>query len=260
MRALLFLLFSFALFSCSDDLVSRSEPTGDKLAEVYFDKEKFYVYAYDSRGLLKAERSKWVYRSYSYDPQSRVVSEELYEDPGMYSSSSAIAEASMNRTEWVSPENTVKSATFQYHFDEGERLISSSDRVPDHGSEFIYGSDGRIAERRMYSSGKLAGVREYHYDSNGNMIRDTHYSISANGTRQAGSVTEYEFDRGNNPYFHLSPVRIPGEYTNPNNITVKKYQAAGYPLSETRYTYTYNPAGYPVSRDQGDFVTYYKYN
>lgn len=260
MKTLLYILLSLTLLSCRDDPFYPSGTSGTRLTEVYFDKDKMYVYEYNGEGLLSVEKSKWLYSAYTYDPKAQMVYMDIYEDPGMYSSSSVIAEKSWNRTEWVSPQNTDKAATVQYRFDKDKRLISSTQRVPDAWLEYIYGEGGRITEVRMYFSGKLDGVREYTYDSNGNMIRDEHYSTLNSGGRQVNSITEYEFDNGKNPYFNLSPASVPGEKTNPNNITRKKYRVSGYPGSDTRYTYTYNSAGYPVSRDQGDFVTYYKYS
>lgn len=259
MKALFCLILSFTLISCKDDFFSRQETGDGKLSEVYFEKDKMYVYEYNGQGLLVAEGSKWHYTAYSYDQRSRVVSADFYEDLGMASSSSVIAEKAMNSTEWVSPQNTAKAATVQYRFDEDKRLISSTERVPGYRSEYVYDTGSRITERRMYHQEKLSGVREYTYDSQGNMIRDAYYYILEGGARQLSSVTEYEFDNGKNPYFNLSPVAVPGENTNPNNITRKRYRVTGYPESDTRYTYSYNSAGYPVKRDHPDFVTYYKY-
>ena len=257
MKVLLPLLLSLTLISCRDDFPGRSETSGTRLTEVYFDKDKVYVYEYNSDGLLAVEKSKWLYSAYRYEP--RVVYMDLYEDPGLYSSSSVISEKSLNRKDWVSPQNTKKTTTVQYRLDQDKKLISSTERTPDAWMEYIYGDGSRITEVRMYYSGQLGGVREYTYDSNGNLTRDEHYSILKSGERQVNSITEYEFDQGKNPYFHLAPARLPGERTNPNNITRKKYSVSGYPDSETRYTYTYNSDGYPVSRDQGDMMTYYKY-
>jgi len=259
MKTLLCFLLSLALFSCRNDFTVRPESSGIRLAEVYFGKDKMYEYEYNREGLLAAEKSKWRYSSYSYDHTAGVVSEDIYEDPGIYSSSSVIAEKSWNRTEWVSPKNTDKVATIRYRFDQDKRMLSSTQRVPGAWIEYIYGESSRITEVKMYFSGKLDGIREYTYDSNGNMIRDEHYHILADGTKRLSNVTEYEFDNAKNPYFNISPANVPGEKTNPNNITRKKYSITGYPGSDTGYTYTYNSAGYPVSRDQGDFVTYYKY-
>ena len=54
---------------------------------------------------------------YNYDANNRLTSMDLYEDPGIYSSNWEIADAAINRTEWVSPENTQKSAITSYNYE-----------------------------------------------------------------------------------------------------------------------------------------------
>lgn len=240
-------------FSCNNDAPFRNP--GDKVSAVYFNDQKFYEYTYKPDGKLDTERSLYVYSRYHYSPG--MIRKEVFQDLTLSSSSAGL----IPRTEWVTPENTSSSGFIRYELDANGRLTKCI-YLNNFYSEFEYDSRDRITAIKMYSSvNKLSGIREYQYDERGNVIKDEHFYILDTGYKQPASVTEYEYDLFKNPFRGVFHDRIPGQGSNPNNIVREKYAVTGHPYSsfDRRYQYSYNPAGYPVSMDNGDFVTHYRY-
>ncbi len=79
----------------------------------------------------------------------------MYEDPGIYSSNWATAEAAMNRTDWVTPENTEISGKSTFYNIRNQNLKSITVlRIPggdQNNSTFQYDNNGRIVNEVFYS-------------------------------------------------------------------------------------------------------------
>ncbi|MGB3922692.1 MAG: hypothetical protein WBL00_02045, partial [Bacteroidales bacterium] len=81
------------------------------------------------------------------------------------------------------------------------------------------------------------------------------YHVSAGGSVELSTTTEYEFDDMHNPYLAFKCLLSPGRYTNPNNITketytlhfeVDKVDKWIQKVHVTINTYEYNSKGYPT--------------
>ncbi len=252
-KSLILLVPVIFLLSCRKNSFDPFPPSeGDKLVSVYYENEKFYEYEYDSEGRLAVERGKFHYHEYHYLASSETISKKVYLDQGMFSSYGPIATKSLNRTEWVNPANTPLYGTQTFKYDSNNRLVRSSALITGY-SEYEYDSEGRISANKIYNNDALSGSREYQYDASGNLIRDDHYYIFSEGSKVLSNTTEYEYDNMKNPYLHQAPDLIPGPGTNPNNVIRKKYKVysdSGYGQDIT-YSYAYNDAGYPISRNDG---------
>jgi hypothetical protein len=253
-KLIVFLFISILTISCQiDDMLPND---GEKLVAVNFDGIKFYEYAYQSNGLIAAEKSKFSYYKYDYNKNQRTVSKEIFTDPRIGSSNSNILQEAWNRSEWVNPLNTEKSGNLVFEYDVDNKLIKSTELIG--FSEYDYDDIGRMKIRRMYHEGKISGTREYRYDIVGNVLRDDQYHVLGDGSKILSSTTEYKYDDMRNPFFNLKPDRFPVENINPNNIIRQKYTVYNYPDadSDVSYTYNYNSFGLPTERSDGQSYVY----
>jgi YD repeat-containing protein len=182
----------------------------------------------------------------------------MYEDPGIFSSNWVISQASMNRTDRVTPENTNKSAITSYTY---KNLILESVivlRIPggaQNKSTFEYGEKGRIVNQVIYSEGEVSGRIAYTYDDSGNVSKEEWYY---GGT--LSSTRLYEYDNKQNPFAVFGQLQEPGIYTNENNIIRETQILANNtdPDIETVHVdesvYEYNDRGYPVLKN--GFIRY----
>jgi hypothetical protein len=266
-KYLLLLLILPALISCEQE----SQPLGENsdvmlLHKVLFSSELYMEYTYDNTNLLLEEKSKFTYTKHSYNDNNLLSSSEFYLDPGMFSSDSRIVEASMNRKEWVSPENTAKSLTQSFEYGEKGRLLRKTYIRPSatgtEYSEFVFDND-RIVRQMQYSRNTMQGYIEYEYDENGNLHKESRFYVPSGGSPELQTTTEYEYDNMNNPFRAFSCLMTPGENTNPNNITKETYtlhievDQFTQKVQVTNNTYTYNNKGYPVKvNGEAEYVYY----
>jgi len=259
-RLTLILLLFLAFFTaCKKDKVPVLEDPGFPLLDkVMYGPELSYVYTWNESFLISEEKSKYFYTKHNYNSQNQLVSSDFYVDPGIYSSDSHISQASMNRTEWVSPDNTAKEMFRTYEYNQNGQLIKYSiNRLNTNYksySVFEYNAKGQISKETWYSDGKANGNTIYTYNDAGNLSLKTRNNILADGSFKLSTTTEYEFDNKKNPYL-LFKMQIPGIYTNQNNIIKETYKlwfevdAFIDKVQITETSYQYNDYGYPVKKD-----------
>ncbi|HZK93994.1 MAG TPA: hypothetical protein VFC67_07290 [Prolixibacteraceae bacterium] len=257
--SLILLLFLAFYTSCKNDKPLIIEDPGFPLLDkVMYGPELSNVYTWNASYLISEEKSKFFYTKHNYNNQNQLVSSDFYVDPGIYSSDSHIAQASMNRTEWVNPDNTAKEMFRTYEYNQNGQLIKYSiNRLNTNYksySIFEYNAKGQISKETWYSDGKANGNTIYIYNFAGNLILKTRNDILADGSFKLSTTTEYEFDNKKNPYL-LFKMQIPGIYTNQNNIIKETYtlwfevDSFVDKIQITETTYEYNDYGYPVKQN-----------
>jgi hypothetical protein len=254
--ALMF-VFSLIFFSCEKDKQLIIENTDIPLiSKVLIGGEIYMEYSYNSANLVDEEKSKFRYTKHFYNDINQLVKSDFYWDMSIASSNSSVLEAAMNRTEWVSPENTPKSISHKLEYNSEGQLIRKSYIRPSANiadyQKFLYGND-RIVRITGYSNNSLSGYTDYIYDDNGNISKQMKYLISSKGIAELTTTTEYEYDNKHNPYLSLKRLMTPGIYTNPNNITKETYtinfdvDPSIEKVQITENSYEYNDKGYPVN-------------
>lgn len=254
------LILGFFLITCS-----KSDEGTDPFIDIqnipliwkeYYSNELSHEYTYTENKLLKESKSKWSYTKYTYNKNHQLLSYEMYDDMGMASSDWKTAEQSMNRTEWVTPENTEINGRANYLYDKNKLSKIEITRLPSgvkHYTTYESDENGRISKRIAYSENQVIGYTEFLYDESGNLITEIKKDI-INGTPVMSVKTEYEYDDKKNPYIAFQRLLRPGEYSNKNNIT-RKVQTLYFdaPLAEkiqeTINTYEYNNDGYPIKKN-----------
>jgi hypothetical protein len=114
----------------------------------------------------------------------------------------------------------------------------------------------------MYWADAASGYIDYSYDSKGNLAKEMLYNLPATGVAELITTTQYEFDNKLNPYKVYNKSLIPGIATNQNNITkvtctIKINPAQGSDKVQiTQDTYTYNNAGYPITKNANTTYIY----
>jgi len=256
---LILLLFLVVFISCKKTKTLIIEDPGIPLLEkVLYGPELSYVYTWNDNYLISEEKTKFMYTRHNYNSQNQLVSSDFYVDPGIYSSDSHIAQASMNRTEWVNADNTAKEMFRTYEYNQKGLLIKYSiNRIITNYksySIFEYNVKNQISKETWYSDGKANGNTIYTYSDAGNLILKTHNDLLADGTVKLSTTTAYEFDNKKNPYLQFK-IQIPGINTNQNNIIKETYtlwfevDASIDKVQITATTYEYNDAGYPVKKN-----------
>lgn len=223
--------------------------------------EVYYRYTYTKADLILEEKSKFHYSKYSYNNRNQLVQSEHYWDLRIASSSSNVVQQAMERTEWVSPENTEKESinNFQYNSD-GQLTKRTTFRVKsesESSDRFSYNSNNQIQKRTWYRDNKESGYDLFFYDKRGNLKKQQRFHIFENGEHKLQTTTEYEFDDKHNPYISFRKLMIPGHNTNLNNIVKETYTLHFevdkfiQPVQITEYSYEYNSMDYPVKRSDG---------
>ena len=164
--SLILLLFLAFYTSCKNDKPLIIEDPGFPLLDkVMYGPELSNVYTWNASYLISEEKSKFFYTKHNYNNQNQLVSSDFYVDPGIYSSDSHIAQASMNRTEWVNPDNTAKEMFRTYEYNQNGQLIKYSiNRLNTNYksySIFEYNAKGQISKETWYSDGKANGNTIY---------------------------------------------------------------------------------------------------
>lgn len=260
------ILISMFFTSCkkSDEPIVEKNSSG-LLSRVLISGKPYQEYTYTNSGLIYEEKSWWTYTKYTYNSENQLVKQDCYVDPALYSSSTQVIAEAQKRKEWASPKNVPKSVTNTYSYPKTGQFI---DRFVDRANgtndnvKYELNEKGLVSKYIFYNEGKPAGYVDYLYDKLGNLIREKHYFISADGKSKLSNETEYEFDNQKNPYFPFNKLVWPGRNTNRNNITKATYTLYGETpsviewLDITTHTYEYNDLGYPVKADS---ETVYEY-
>ncbi len=265
-RASVTIILIVLFCSCEKNYQIENADT-ELLIKVQSNGELFMEYCYNESNLVIEEKSKFHYTKHTYDRRNYLIESEFYMDPAMYSSSSYVLQEAMNRKEWTNPDNTEKSLTQRFEYDEDGRLSKKFFIRPGSTNteylSFEYEND-RIIRQSSYFNNVLRGFTNFYYDQNGNLIKQDKYYVPSDGPTQFQTTTEYEFDDRKNPFHAFKRLMIPGIYTNQNNITKETYTVhfeVSYPsfqkvtINET--TYEYDRRGYPV-RVNGETEYIYK--
>jgi hypothetical protein len=249
----------FSSVSCQKEIAPKTENTGMPLItkEIYGN-DLNTEFIYNEQNLLKERKSRWFYTLYHYDADNRLTRADLYDDPGIYSSDWVTAQAAVNRTEWVNPDNTRLSGIATYKYNNQFLESITEERIPgdvQNKSTFFYDNNGRIVNRVFYSAGEVFGKIVYSYDVSGNVIKEEQYYGDV-----LSSTRLLEYDNKHNPYAVFRNLLVPGIYTNENNIT-RDTQILAHntdpnieTVQVTVSVYKYNDLGYPVT--QNGFIRY----
>jgi antitoxin component YwqK of YwqJK toxin-antitoxin module len=215
----------------------------------------YFEYTYNDANLLYERKTKWSYTSYSYNDDHQLVSYDMYDDWRMASSNWDTLQAAMNRTDWVTPENTKISGRGTYSYNQNKLTKITVTRLPSGTANYVtfeYDKNGKISKQTFFSNNQPSGFLEYGYDERGNLILVTHKDL-VNGSPVVSVTEQYEFDDKNNPYKAFKRLLQPGECTNENNIIKKTmtlfFDAPGVDkIQVTESTYEYNLQDYPVKK------------
>jgi hypothetical protein len=270
MKKILFVCsFSLLLFSCEKYNQPGIEDNDIPLiSKVLIGGEIYTEYVYNNVNLLIEEKSKFRYARHFYNGLNQLIKSDFYWDLSMASSDSRVIEAALNRKEWVNPENTPKSIWHKYEYGNNDQLFRKSFiRASENNSdylEFQYEND-KIVRTTGYYNNIISGYTVYQYYEDGNVSKQTKYTVSSSGVAELTTTTEYEYDNMKNPYQSFRRFMTPGIYTNPNNI-VKETYTLNFDVAPsidkvqiTEYSYTYNADGYPV-KVNGEKEYVYKLN
>jgi hypothetical protein len=255
-KIVLIFVFSLIFFSCEKDKQLIVENNDISLiSKVLIGGESYNEYSYNDANLITEEKSKFTYTKHTYDAKNLLTTSEFYVDPAMFSSSSTIIEASMKRKEWVNPDNTAKSLTKSFDYNDKDQLIRVTYNRPSVSnseySEFTFEND-RISRQTMYWQNELSFYIDYLYDEKGNLIKESKYYVPSTGIAELWTTTEYEYDNMQNPFQSFKRLMTPGKFTNQNNITKETYTIHfevdqwTQKVQITNNSYEYNDKGYPI--------------
>jgi len=264
----LFVLICFlSLISCEKDSVFEDAGNGTLLKSVLINGEVYFEYTYNNAGIISEEKSKFSYTKHNYNSHNQLNQSDHYFDERIFSSSSYVLEDALNRTVWVNPANTEEDSYFSFEYHKSGQLekrtitrLINSYRSFD---VFTYNNQGRIERRTWYYENKVSGFDDYFYDSNDNLIKQQRYHVLENGKHELQTTTEYEFDNKHNPYLSFRSLMIPGQNTNPNNITKETYtihfEVDNYinKIQVKENKYEYNSMGFPLKRRDGFEYVYF---
>ena len=259
--------FSLLLFSCEKDKHLNIENTDFPLiSKVLIGGEIFIEYTYNDENLVIEEKNKFHYSKHTYNDINQLITSDFYWDMRIASSNSSVLEAAMSRIEWVNPDNTPKSISHMLEYNSLEHIIRKSIIYASRDNfdiyELLYEND-RIVRLTGYYKNSISNYKDYLYDNNGNIIKQTSYHMSSAGIAELMTTTEYEYDNMHNPYQSFKRLLTPGIYTNPNNITKETYtiyfdiDPSIEKVQITENSYDYNDMGYPI-KVNGDTEYVYK--
>jgi len=267
-KSILFIIIIFlSILSCDKESLFEESGDGTLLKSVLIEGEIYYDYTYNKAGLILEEKSKFHYSKHHYNSKNQLFQSDHYWDERIASSSSFVLEEAMKRKEWVSPENTERDvySTFEYkpngQLEKKITILINNDYQS--FDTYSYNKNGRIERRTSYHENKASVYDDYFYDSKGNLIKQQHYNILNSGKNELQTTTEYELDYKHNPYLAFRGLMIPGQNTNPNNITKEIYTIHFEvdkfikPVQITENNYEYNSMGFPIKIGDGFEYVYY---
>jgi hypothetical protein len=252
----LIITFSLALFSCEKEKQLIVENTDIPLiSKVLIAGVSYYEYSYNDANLLIEEKSKFHYTKHNYNDNNLLSSSDFYMDAAMFSSDSRVVEASMNRKEWVNPDNTAKSLSKSFEYNDKDQTIKVTYNRPSVSNSeyslFTFENE-RISRQTMYWQNAMSFYIDYIYDEKGNLTKESKYYVPATGIGELWTTTEYEYDNMHNPFQAFKRLMSPSKFTNPNNITKETYTIYfevdqwTQKVQLTNNTYEYNNSGYPI--------------
>lgn len=219
----------------------------------------FYEYSYNYAGAVQEELNKTNLAQYNFNEIDQLVSIDYSSDKDLLSSDLKALDNILNRKGLMNPVDSETGRALVYKYDIYGKLMSTifsrpSDSFPE-SSEFTYDVNGRIGRQKLLWNKETVGYIDYIYDANGNLIKETLYSISSSGIPELSTTTQYEFDTYHNPFKVLYRLMTPGINTNLNNIvketlTIHLKPGNGTDIVQvSKNTYTYNKMGYPVRKN-----------
>jgi hypothetical protein len=160
--------------------------------------------------------------------------------------------------------------TFEYA--DEENIIGNSSRAPWKPGCPVYTGTQSYTTNYSFKNGKIvqdvqvipSGFRDslvYKYQ-NGNIVEHLHYSKLLNEPYQLKSKASYEYDTRQNPYAikKLITNSANAAFTySENNVIKLVYEIPLVNKWTTEYTYTYNEQGYPLTREDNDYLINYTY-
>lgn len=252
------LLFFFApmLFSCEKETYLSVENSDiPLLSKIKVDGKLFLEYGYNYANLVTEEKNKFNYTRHSYNDDNQLKTSEFYMDPAMFSSLGSVVEAAMNRKEWINPDNSEKSLTQTFDYNDNGQLARKTYTRPSVNnseySEFTFEND-RISRQTLYWQNEMSFYIDYIYDEKGNLIKESKYRVPPTGITELWTTKEYEYDNMHNPYLAFKCLMSPGKFTNPNNITKETYTLYfevdqwTQKVSVISNSYEYNDKDYPI--------------
>lgn len=256
----LVLLFAVLFYSCQKETDEIDMQTDDlRLIKVKVAKLPFYEYAYTSDDIVIEERSNYNFINYSYNEFSRILTVDYYSNLDLLSEDKKVRDDALSNKGLLNIDDSEKGGVLEYTFDNSGELKKSTyfqSSVSSHEySEFTYDDNGRISRQTLFWDNKTAGHIDYVYDSGGNLVLETVYATTPNGTPELSTTTEYEFDTYKNPFKSIYTLLIPGINTNSNNIVKETFTIHFKPgqgtdiVQTTVNTYEYNNSGYPVRKN-----------
>jgi len=257
MKKIALVLFSVIIFtSCEKEgQVTIKKSDIPLISKVLINGETYMEYTYNEANLVTEEKSKFHYTMHSYNDINLLLRSDFFWDMSLASSNGSVIEAAMNRKEWVNPFNTPLSFSHSLKYKSNGELLRKSFFSPSDSksqyNEYTY-ENNRISRQTMYWHNAISCYIDYEYDKRGNLIKESKYHVSAGGSVELSTTTEYEFDDMHNPYLAFKCLLSPGRYTNPNNITKETYTLHFevdkwiQKVQVTINTYEYNSKGYPT--------------
>jgi hypothetical protein len=267
------LFFITVIFSCKkEDLSTGINPgntgtaTAPQLSKVLVDNQSYYEYLYNDSSLITTEKSKFDYTVNHFNALGQLSYTDYYGNDDVLSSDATVVQTAMNSSTWVTPANGVDGGCLKYEYNSYGQLTKATYSRPQSSSSeysvFSYDASNRINKQTMYWENIATGYIDYSYDGKGNLILESLYNLPSTGAAELITTTQYDFDSKLNPYKLFSKSLIPGIDTNQNNIlkvtcTIKINPAQGSDKVQiTQDTYTYNSAGYPVTKNANTTFIY----
>ncbi len=263
--SIILLLIVFSLLSCEEKTYNELSGEGTLLKEVAANGEIYYKYTYNDAEMIKEEKSKYHYIEHFYNSDNLLTQTDHYWDESITSSNSSIFQEALDRSDWVTPENTERDSYTTFEYNSIGQLIKSTDHLANNSSDFfnyLY-NNGMIEKRISYHDNQQSTLETYYYDQYSNLIKTEKYVFLSDVQPKLSTATEYYFDSKNNPYYSFRTLIIPGEHTNKNNIIKKVYtvyspaDGSVEDVQTTEYSYEYNAKGFPERRNDGIEYTYY---
>jgi hypothetical protein len=265
-------LFTFCLliltifFSCKKEEISNTgnsgvpgNASGQLLSKVLVDNQSAFEYVYNDSNLVIQEKSKYNFIAHQYNNKGQLVTTQYYGNDNALSSDPQVSAAALSNPVWVTPQNGTEGGTLAYEYSDNGQLskaiYSTSQSTISEYSDFTFDSNNRISRQTMYWDNTATGYIDYSYDGNGNLITENLYNLPSAGVTELITTTQYEFDSNQNPYKSLKVWKIPGIFTNQNNIIKETYTIhlaatqGSDNVQVTTNTYGYNDSGYPVSKN-----------
>lgn len=254
------LLLAFLLQSCKKDEFEPDFGGGTlKIRSVIIADRPFYEYLYNSAGTVMEELSKTNSANYNFNEKDQLVAVDYSSDKDLLTMDLADLQNALNQKGFLNFVSSDMSSTLVYKYDLYGQLISTifsrpSDNFQE-SSEFVYDAKGRISRQKLLWNRGIVGYIDYLYDTGGNLVKETLYSITSSGLPELSTTTQYEFDNYYNPFRVLYRLMTPGINTNMNNIvretlTIHFKPGEGTDIVHvTNNTYTYNRMGYPVRKN-----------